>query len=769
MFTLLIITDGKTHISSQSLELVARSMNLNYQLIDFHDDIDNIFLDENECFLIYHTTSSDKSTDIANKLGQQYFTLQFPFYGENIPQEVNNLNFQMILYVIGSNINSLTIQKFTKSDDFGKPYPNKQFLNMAIQIGEKCSVIEKFCDKFIEEKQKPILLINSNDLNTGYYQQIKWFTEKINMKLSVIGQTTIVDSQDYLILNNQINLPQEAQFKKNIYGHQVKASVSDISVSSLGIHMWQSQKFESVHLAKEFIQNAPYGFPLMISLGGDNATISRVETLESGLSMLTEYYDEQFPISFCPHTYVDKRRKLLLIENTIIAVLQSDPYTNCEETLYETVQYIPGNVSEITEREQQAIEFLVEKLGYNAGWMIEYFIDAENEIYIISLSHGYDLSAFMSIKAEPILIHIVSKLLEQYFNNKLQTALLNNINQLKNGHQRFNLIAAYYLDIGIEPIDGSLEIAKLTYLNRSHLVSRCAFGEKALSQTFRNKYSSKKKFQQRVLKKHPEVVIPTVYLSNKINYTVGTIERLISNWSFPMVLKPDEGISCDKLFIDLRSPQAILDAHQQILSSQYKGSLLQPKLNGKEYRVVLVNQSIVAIARKKAAQLVGDGKSTIRELIQQYNERFKSYINEDCNNVSNNFYIKLQADKPDFRTIPNIKIDVELTTFLAHKGLTLESILSKNVLLELLHVNIEGATWENAWGKIEDCFLEKIKQVHIDFGLKINGADVLITDDNELKIFEFNCYPAIMFHHFILRGKPEPVIQSVYNYLFKRH
>ncbi|HAV0422664.1 TPA: hypothetical protein JFX84_15430, partial [Legionella pneumophila] len=66
-------------------------MNLNYQLIDFHDDINNIFLDENECFLIYHTISSDKSTDIANKLGQQYFTLQFPFCGEKIPKEVNNL------------------------------------------------------------------------------------------------------------------------------------------------------------------------------------------------------------------------------------------------------------------------------------------------------------------------------------------------------------------------------------------------------------------------------------------------------------------------------------------------------------------------------------------------------------------------------------------------------------------------------------------------------------------------------------------------------
>ena len=401
--------------------------------------------------------------------------------------------------------------------------------------------------------------------------------------------------------------------------------------------------------------------------------------------------------------------------------------------------------------------------------MLEYFIDSEKNIHIIKLDNGYDLSAFINTTSQPVLFYMVTKLLEQYFKNKLRTVLLNTIYSLENSYQRFNLIAAYHLDIDIEPIEDSLDTARLSYQNRQDIVSRCAFGAEALSATFKNKYYSKKKFQQRLLKNHPDVIIPTIYLSDKINYSIAKIEKLIAQWSFPMVLKPDEGISCDNLFIDLHSAQDILDAHQQILASQYKGSLLQPRLNGIEYRVVLVDQNVVAIAKKSAAQLVGDGESTIQELIQQYNHHYKYYVNDACNNVANNFHIKLHPDKSDFRTIPNIKINEEFTSFLARQGLVMESILPQNALLDLLHANINGATWENAWGKIDEQMLEKIRQIHIDVGMKVNGADVLIIDDNELKIFEFNCFPGIMFHHFILNGKPEPLIQSVYNYLFKMH
>ena len=628
--------------------------------------------------------------------------------------------------------------------------------------------IEDICEKYAG-KQPPTLLINDFDLNATYYQQLRWLAEKINMNLSIIGQASIVDNSNYLIFNNNISLPKEFQFKRCIYGNQIRASTHNMSHPDLGIYVWQAQLFDKMHLAGEFYHKTQNNFPLIMALDDVDAAMIRVDTPESGLSILTNYSQEQVSISVYPYINVHKRRKLLLIEDTIIAVLESYPFTNDGNDIFSSVHYLSGDILDITTQELQAINVLVERLEYHAGWMIEYFIDINKNIHIINLDNGYDLSAFMDISSQPVLFYMFSKLIEQYFDNKLQTVLLNNIYLLENSYQRFNLIAAYHLDIGIEPVDGSLETARLSYSNRRHIVSRCAFGAEALSTPFKNKYYSKKKFQQKLLKKHPEVVIPTIYLSNKINYSISKIEKLISTWSFPMVLKPDEGISCDNLFIDLHSAQDILDAHQQILRSQYKGSLLQPRLNGVEYRVVLVDQSVVAIAKKLAAQLRGDGHSTIQELIQQYNDHYKHYINDACNNVANNFNIKLHADKPDFRTIPNIKINEEFITFLARQELVLESILAKDTTLDLLHVNINGATWENAWTKIDEELLEKIRKIHIEVGMKINGADVLIINNNELKIFEFNCFPGIMFHHFILNGKPEPVIQSVYNYLFKMH
>jgi hypothetical protein len=614
------------------------------------------------------------------------------------------------------------------------------------------------------EKPKPTLLIRSDDLTSSYYEEIKFFSAQIDLKVAVLEQTTLFPGHKYLILNNQPPLPKEEQFKRNIFGHQIPTKPSDMNYPEREIRQWKAQYYDKDTLIKNLFYYTEDNFPLLISLGDENCSMILIDKVDSHLSKLINN-PHKFLLVY-PHISVIKRRKLLLIENHIIAVLNSVPNIKKEEAIFSSNQhYKEGTVSEIPHYELEALKFLAEKFKFGAAWMIEYFIDSKKKIHLIKVDYGYDLNIFVSICSQPIVRHIINKLLEQYFNDKLQTCLLNTIYQIENIYQRFNLIAAYHLNLRIEPIDESLEVAKLSHLGTSVLISRCAYGENALSPTFKEKYTCKKKFQNRVVQKHPEVIIPTVYLSN--NYTKDKIEKFISEWSFPLVLKPDEGISCNNLFINLNNIEEIIEAHQKILASGYKCSLLQPKLQGLEYRVTLIGEMVVGIAKKMPAILIGDGQSNLHELIQRYNAQYQHYINEACNVVENNFYITLDPDKPDFRTVPNIKINEELTTFLAEKKLSLESVLGKNTSLELLHVNISGAVWENAWGEIEDHLLEKIRQVHVDYGLKINGADVLITNKNELKIFEFNCYPGIMFHHFILKGKPEPAIQAVYKYLFK--
>ena len=232
MPTLLIITDGRTHISSQSLEWVTHSLGLNYHIIDFNSDIDNLLFNKNECYLIYNTNPS-KSAYIINKLNQYYFILQFPLYHEIIKQEINYLDSEIIpsKTVNMSTIEDLITQKIPASYDFRKRILDKVFINIATRLKAQCSTIEEFCDEYLG-KQNPTLLISSRDLNSEYYQHLRWFSKKINMKLSVIGQTTIFNNKDYLILNNQIGLPNKAQFKRNLYGHQIQSFRSDISYVS---------------------------------------------------------------------------------------------------------------------------------------------------------------------------------------------------------------------------------------------------------------------------------------------------------------------------------------------------------------------------------------------------------------------------------------------------------------------------------------------------------------------------------------------------------
>jgi hypothetical protein len=115
---------------------------------------------------------------------------------------------------------------------------------------------------------------------------------------------------------------------------------------------------------------------------------------------------------------------------------------------------------------------------------------------------------------------------------------------------------------------------------------------------------------------------------------------------------------------------------------------------------------------------------------------------------------------------PNIRIDNNFIEQIKKMSYSLESVLKNTENIKLPFVNFYGSTWTNQMGclpkEISENLIEIIKYV----GLKIVGADILITDKGELKIFEFNCYPSTVPHHFITYGRSQPVVQKIFSFLF---
>src|SRR5699024_7601209 len=108
------------------------------------------------------------------------------------------------------------------------------------------------------------------------------------------------------------------------------------------------------------------------------------------------------------------------------------------------------------------------------------------------------------------------------------------------------------------------------------------------------------------------------------NIIFNTVEQAWE-WAkinLPVVLKPIDGQMGKLVFVKLdnyiefkKCFEKILEKHENVLVERFK--------TGQEYRFAFVNNEIVAIARRIPANVVGNGKNTIKELMEQKNKERK--------------------------------------------------------------------------------------------------------------------------------------------------
>ena len=90
---------------------------------------------------------------------------------------------------------------------------------------------------------------------------------------------------------------------------------------------------------------------------------------------------------------------------------------------------------------------------------------------------------------------------------------------------------------------------------------------------------------------------------------------------FPVVVKPAMGVRGIGVVADIKS-QHELDMALQQLSDSKLGSqdfIVEKHITGKDYRIVVVGDEVVAAILREPAQVVGDGKHTVTELILKKN------------------------------------------------------------------------------------------------------------------------------------------------------
>jgi len=237
-------------------------------------------------------------------------------------------------------------------------------------------------------------------------------------------------------------------------------------------------------------------------------------------------------------------------------------------------------------------------------------------------------------------------------------------------------------------------------------------------------------------------------------HNMDDVERAVEILGYPLVLKPQMGNQGKGVFLNLRSKREVEEAYQ-IAKEIDENVLVEKYIQGKDYRILVVGNEVVAVAERIPPHIVGDGVHTIQELIDE--------INQDTNRGEDH-------EKP----LTRIKVDAITLSLLRRQGLGLENIPAKK---QVVYLRENGNL--STGGIAIDC-TEKIHPLNCEMairaartiGLEIAGIDVICPDislpikEGTGAIIEVNAAPGIRMHLYPSKGKPRNVGKNIIDMLF---
>ena len=100
-----------------------------------------------------------------------------------------------------------------------------------------------------------------------------------------------------------------------------------------------------------------------------------------------------------------------------------------------------------------------------------------------------------------------------------------------------------------------------------------------------------------------------------------SLEDACNYVGYPLVIKPIDGNHGRGITVDIQNYDEALEAFRQAKESSRSGVIIVEKfIVGQDYRLLVINNKLVAAAMRSPAHVIGDGKSTVQQLIDKVNE-----------------------------------------------------------------------------------------------------------------------------------------------------
>lgn len=247
-----------------------------------------------------------------------------------------------------------------------------------------------------------------------------------------------------------------------------------------------------------------------------------------------------------------------------------------------------------------------------------------------------------------------------------------------------------------------------------------------------------------------EVPIP----KGDIIRTEAGLKEAVEYVKYPLVIKPIDGNHGRGITTNINNWEDALIAFEAAKRVS-RSVIVEKHVVGDDYRLLVINHKLVAAAKRTPAHVIGDGQSTVKQLVEEVNkDPRRGYGHE--------------------KVLTQIDINDLTLGILKEQGLTVDSVIPKGEFLKLKDTaNLStGGTAEDVTDIVHPHNIFMAERISKIIDLDICGIDIMTTDigqslpDTGGAVLEVNAGPGFRMHLAPATGLPRNVAAHVVDMLY---
>ena len=244
--------------------------------------------------------------------------------------------------------------------------------------------------------------------------------------------------------------------------------------------------------------------------------------------------------------------------------------------------------------------------------------------------------------------------------------------------------------------------------------------------------------------------------SQRMIYNPRSAVRAARSIGFPVVLKPLNANHGRGVSINLTSDEQVESAFSFAREhGSSRAVLVESYVEGFDHRMLVVNNELVAVAKRVPGHVVGDGKSTVTQLVDKVNEDPRRGIGHE-------------------KVLTRLELDRPALELLELGGYDADTVLQEGEVFYLRNTaNLStGGTAIDLTDVVHPDNKEMAERAIRSVGLDVGGVDFLTQDITESykeiggAIVEVNAAPGFRMHVAPSEGEPRDVSGKVMDMLF---